>query len=65
MTKTMWEGPTIVQNLFFTVTCVSIFTCVIRADYNFALGFLSYYLMKNANPQSTHKTAFTVSLASN
>ena len=42
------EGPKICENLFFSVVCISIFTCCIRSDYNFAMGLLSYYLIKNA-----------------
>ena len=42
------NGPKIVENLFFTVTCVSVFTCIARADYNFAMGLLCYYMIKNA-----------------
>ena len=43
----MIEGPKLCENLFFAVTCISIFTCTIRADYNFAMGLLCYYLIKN------------------
>ena len=42
------QPPKIVENLFYAVTCVSIFTCTIRADYNFAMGLLSYYMIKNS-----------------
>ena len=41
------NGAKIVENIFFTVTCVSVFTCIIRSDYNFAMGLLSYYMIKN------------------
>ena len=41
------NGAKIVENIFFSVTCVSVFTCVIRSDYNFAMGLLSYYMIKN------------------
>jgi hypothetical protein len=53
------EGPKIVENLFFAVTCVSIFTCTIRSDYNFAMGLLCYYMIKNAS-QKIGSTAFTL-----
>merc|ERR1712010_167778 len=43
------QGHKIVENIFFTVTCVSVFTCIIRSDYNFAMGLLCYYMIKNAN----------------
>ena len=41
------NGAKIVEYLFFSVTCVSVFTCVVRSDYNFAMGLLSYYMIKN------------------
>ena len=55
----------IAENIFFTVTCVSVFTCVIRSDYNFAMGLLSYYMIKNLGNKSESefkKVARTVSL---
>ena len=58
------NGQKIVENIFFTVTCVSVFTCVIRSDYNFALGLLSYYLIKNISSKQGNeisKIARTVS----
>ena len=42
------EGPKLVENLFFAVTCISIFTSTIRTDYNFAMGLLGYYLIEHA-----------------
>lgn len=42
------NAPKIVENIFFAVTCVAVFTCTIRSDYNFAMGLLSYYMIKNA-----------------
>ena len=54
------EGPKIVENIFFTVTCVSVFTCIIRSDYNFAMGLLCYYMIKNASDK-IGKIAGTVS----
>ena len=59
------NGDKIVENIFFAVTCVSVFTCIIRSDYNFAMGLLSYYMMKNiSNKQGSEigKVARTVSL---
>lgn len=42
------NNPKIVENLFFYgVTFVSVFTCIVRSDYNFALGLLCYYMIKN------------------
>ena len=54
----------VAENIFFTVTCVSVFTCVIRSDYNFAMGLLSYYMIKNLGNKSESefkKVARTVS----
>ena len=45
--KIVMNGAKIVENIFFTVTCVSVFTCIVRSDYNFAMGLLSYYMIKN------------------
>ena len=61
------NGAKIVENIFFGVTCISVFTCVIRSDYNFAMGLLSYYMIKNiGNKQGqgneVQKVARTVSL---
>ena len=58
------NGAKIVEHIFFSVTCVSVFTCVIRSDYNFAMGLLCYYMIKNiGNKAGTEisKTARTVS----
>ena len=58
------NGPKIVENIFFTVTCLSVFTCVIRSDYNFAMGLLCYYMIKNINSKQGNeisKVARTVS----
>ena len=41
------QGDKIIEYIFFSVTCVSVFTCVVRSDYNFAMGLLSYYMIKN------------------
>ena len=57
----MLEGPKIVENLFFAVTCISIFACTIRSDYNFAMGLLCYYLIKNARGSKLKDTALVVS----
>ena len=38
-----------VKNLFFAMTCIATFTCIIRSDYNFAFGLLGYYMIKTAN----------------
>ena len=43
----MKDGAKYIENIFFAVTCISVFTCVVRSDYNFAMGLLSYYMIKN------------------
>jgi hypothetical protein len=40
------EAPKLIENLFYTITIVSTFTCIVRADYNFAFGLLCYYMIK-------------------
>ena len=42
------ETPKILENLFYSITIVSTFTCIIRSDYNFAFGLLCYYMMKSS-----------------
>ena len=54
-------GNKIVEYLFFAVTCVSVFTCIIRSDYNFAMGLLCFYMIKNAGDK-INKIAGTVSI---
>ena len=59
------NGHKIVENIFFAVTCISVFTCVIRSDYNFAMGLLAYYMIKNIGQKQgaeISKTARTVSI---
>ena len=50
----------LLENLFFSVVCISIFTCLVRSDYNFAIGLLCYYMIKNAN-EKIPRIASTVS----
>ena len=52
----------ITKNLFFAMTCVATFTCVIRSDFNFAFGLLGYYMIKTANPKKIERAASTVSI---
>ena len=40
------EGTKILENLFYSITVISTFTCIVRSDYNFAFGLLCYYMMK-------------------
>lgn len=53
------DAPKLIENLFYTMTIVSTFTCVIRSDYNFAFALLSYYMIKTSKDQI--KTARPVS----
>ena len=58
------NGLKIIENVFFSVTCVSIFTCIVRSDYNFAMGLLGYYMIKNVGKKvesEMDKTFRTVS----
>ena len=50
-----------VRNLFYVMTCVATFTCIIRSDYNFAFGLLGYYMIKTANPKKMLRPVQTVS----
>ena len=53
------EGPKILENLFYSITIVSTFTCIVRSDYNFAFGLLCYYMIRNS--KDLIKTAKPVS----
>ena len=56
-----FDGKKLVENLFFAVTCISCFTCIIRSDYNFATGFLCYYMIKNSQMSKLSNATKTVS----
>jgi hypothetical protein len=56
-----FDGKKLVENLFFAVTCISCFTCIIRSDYNFATGFLCYYMIKNSPMSKLSNTSKSVS----
>ena len=58
----MLGGKQHVENLYFAVVCVSIFTCLVRSDYNFAIGLLCYYMVKNAG-EKLERVSTTVSAA--
>ena len=45
------EAPRIVENLFYGMTIIATFNCVLRADFNFAFGLLCYYMMVSARQQ--------------
>ena len=57
------EGTKILENIFLGITYVSIFTCLVRSDYNFAMGLLCYYMIKSIGDQGKNvkRTAKTVS----
>ena len=42
------EAPKLIENIFYSITLVSAFTCIVRADYNFAFGLLCYYMIKTS-----------------
>ena len=49
MNKTIiMDSPKVIENLFYAITIVSTFTCIVRSDYNFAFGLLCYYMMKTS-----------------
>ena len=42
------DGPKIIENLFYVITIISTFNCIVRSDYNFAFGLLSFYMLRTA-----------------
>ena len=42
------DTPKVIENLFYSITLVSTFTCIVRSDYNFAFGLLCYYMLKTS-----------------
>ena len=54
------EGTKILENLFYSITLISTFTCIVRSDYNFAFGLLCYYMIKST--KDAVRTAKPVSL---
>ena len=42
------DAPKLIENLFYTITIVSTFNCIVRSDYNFAFGLLCYYMIKTS-----------------
>lgn len=42
------DVPKVIENLFYSITLVSTFTCIVRSDYNFAFGLLCYYMLKTS-----------------
>lgn len=49
------DGPKIIENLFYAITIVSTFNCIVRSDYNFAFGLLSFYMLRMAINQDKAK----------
>ena len=49
--------PDLVKNLFFVTTLISVFTCIIRSDFNFAFGLFGYYLIKTSDPKKIQRAA--------
>ena len=58
------DSPKVIENLFYAITIVSTFTCIVRSDYNFAFGLLCYYMMKTSKDkiQSSRPVTFIISL---
>jgi hypothetical protein len=54
------DSPKVIENLFYAITIVSTFTCIVRSDYNFAFGLLCYYMMKTSKDkiQSSRPVTF-------
>ena len=49
------DGPKIIENLFYAITIISTFNCIVRSDYNFAFGLLSFYMLRTAINQDKAK----------
>ena len=60
------DSPKVIENLFYAITIVSTFTCIVRSDYNFAFGLLCYYMMKTSKDkiQSSRPVTLLFSLNS-
>ena len=60
------DSPKVIENLFYAITIVSTFTCIVRSDYNFAFGLLCYYMMKTSKDkiQSSRPVTFIIILNS-
>ena len=59
--KAALKGADYAKNLFYIMTLIACFNCIIRSDYNFAFGLMGYYMIKNANIKKITRTAYTVS----
>ena len=59
--KQAMKGANYTKNLFYLMTCIATFNCIIRSDYNFAFGLMGYYMIKTVNIKKIERTAYTVS----
>jgi hypothetical protein len=48
------DGVKLASNIFFSITCMSAFTCIYRSDYNFAFGLLCYYMLQTGKDQASN-----------
>ena len=62
--KQALKGANYTKNLFYLMTCIATFNCIIRSDYNFAFGLMGYYMIKTVNIKKIERTAYTVSTLS-
>ena len=59
--KQALKGAGYTKNLFYIMTCIATFNCIIRSDFNFAFGLMGYYMIKTVNIKKIERTAYTVS----
>ena len=59
--KNAIKGSGYAKNLFYLMTCIATFNCIIRSDFNFAFGLMGYYMIKTSNIKKIERTAYTVS----
>ena len=45
------NGVKLIENLFYAITIVSTFNCIVRSDYNVAFGLLSFYMIRTSRKQ--------------
>ena len=63
--KQALKGASYTKNLFYIMTCIATFNCIIRSDFNFAFGLMGYYMIKTVNIKKIERTAYTVSHLAN
>merc|ERR1712086_156047 len=54
------KGADTAKNLFYIMTCIATFNCIIRSDFNFAFGLMGYYMIKTVNIKKIERTAYTL-----